>query len=102
MKKRILLVLGMCTIIILSTFITVSAISQDVEVPPLVDVSNDYDELQPAMASVCNQYGSTNWSSLQAAKNYYGNDFDYVYCGGGLYNYYYVFADGSRMYFGVH
>ena len=42
----------------------------------------------------------TNWSSLEDAMDYYGNDFTYTYCGG-YYNYYYSFSDGSRMYFHV-
>lgn len=47
-----------------------------------------------------NQYGAS-WGSLEDAMNYYGTDFTYTYCGGGYYNYYYTFADGSRMYFHV-
>lgn len=58
-------------------------------------------ELQPMMAAPCDQYGSTQWSSLSDAQKYYGTDFTYTYCGGYPYNYYYTFSDGSRMYFGV-
>ena len=53
-----------------------------------------------AMRTSGDQYGYDNWSSLTAAKNYYGTDFEYTYCGG-YYNYYYTFSDGSRMYFRV-
>ena len=47
------------------------------------------------------QYGYTNWPSLGAAMSYYGTDYTYTYCGGSLYNYYFCFSDGSRMFFGV-
>lgn len=52
-----------------------------------------------AIRTAEDQYGAT-WSSLDAAMDYYGRDFTYTYCGG-YYNYYYTFADGSRMYFRV-
>ena len=49
-------------------------------------------------------YGATNWKSLSQAKAYYGYNYTYYSCGGAgnLYNYFYCFDDGSRMYFGVH
>ncbi len=53
-----------------------------------------------AMRTSGNQYADRTWSSLDAAKDYYGWDFTYTYCGG-YYNYYYTFSDGSRMYFHV-
>lgn len=52
-----------------------------------------------------NMYGATNWPSFWAAKNYYGINYSYFSCnviyGGSHYNFYYLFDDGSRMYFGV-
>ena len=54
-----------------------------------------------AMRTSGNQYADRTWSSLDAAKDYYGWDYTYTYCGGGYYNYYYTFSDGSRMYFHV-
>ena len=53
-----------------------------------------------AMRTSGDEYSNRTWSSLDAAKDYYGWDFTYTYCGG-YYNYYYTFADGSRMYFHV-
>lgn len=52
------------------------------------------------MRSSGDQFSSRTWSSLSAAKNYYGHDFTYTHCIG-YYNYYYTFSDGSRMYFRV-
>lgn len=46
------------------------------------------------------EYADRTWSSLDDAKDYYGWDYTYTYCGG-YYNYYYTFSDGSRMYFHV-
>lgn len=51
------------------------------------------------------EYGATNWTSLGAAKSYYGTDLSYYSCyhfyNGSTYNYYCIFNDGSRLYFGV-
>lgn len=47
------------------------------------------------------QYGYTNWPSLEAAQNYYGTDFTYSATAGHPYNYFYCFSNGSRMYFGI-
>jgi hypothetical protein len=60
-------------------------------------------------ANDCNsdEYGYDEWSSLEAAKKYYGSDFSYTaleepeYHNGKWYTHYYTFSDGSRMYFGV-
>lgn len=64
------------------------------EVAPMA--ASDYEE-------VCfyDVYGWTGWPSLSAAMNHYGRDWTYVHCGGHPYNYYYIFSDNSRMYFGV-
>ena len=51
------------------------------------------------------ELGRTDWPSIEDAKDYYGEDRNYYSCScfsGGLYfNYYYLFEDGSRMFFGV-
>ena len=48
------------------------------------------------------QYSGKVWPSLTAAKDYYGYDWTYNSCykyyNGTLYNYYYSFSDGSKMY----
>lgn len=52
-----------------------------------------------------NQYGRTSWTSLSAAQSYYGTGFSYHSCyewfRGELYNYFYFFSDGLKMFFGV-
>ena len=50
--------------------------------------------------STGDQYGRTDWPSIDAAKKYYGMDWVYTPCDG-YYNWYYTFSDGSRMYFRV-
>lgn len=52
------------------------------------------------MRTSTNEYADRTWGSLDDAKDYYGWDFTYTYCGG-YYNYYYTYSDGSRMYFHV-
>lgn len=51
------------------------------------------------------EYSSYTWSSLTAAKAYYGYDFTYTPCShfnnGRYYNYYYSFSSGSKLYFYV-
>jgi hypothetical protein len=68
------------------------------------------DELMPMGASDCpdgDQYGYTQWKSLNAAMKYYGSDFDYeeletpLVQDGKVYTHYYLFSDGSKMYLGV-
>ena len=44
------------------------------------------------------QYGRTDWPSIDEAKKHYGMDWVYTPCDG-YYNWYYTFSDGSRMYF---
>lgn len=53
-----------------------------------------------AMRTSGDQYSDRTWGSLDAAKDYYGWDYTYTYCGG-YYNYYYTYSDGSRQYFHV-
>ncbi len=52
-----------------------------------------------------NEYGYSGWKTFAAAQAYYGYDWTYVRCSkifeGNFYNYFYTFADGLRMYFGV-
>lgn len=76
--------------------------------PDAADETNAGTRMVPPIQMVDaagNRYGYTGWSSLTAAKNYYGHDFTYrscdVYYCGGYFNYYYLFSEGTRMYFGV-
>lgn len=64
----------------------------------------------PGVSEVCfdefgNQYGSTGWTSLAAAKKYYGVGYDYYSCdvtyAGNNYNYFFFFDDGRKMFFKV-
>lgn len=57
----------------------------------------------PTCYSPGDTLGRTNWSSLAAAKRYYGSDLTYYSCAGGgsPYTHYYCFSDGSKMFFGV-
>lgn len=52
-----------------------------------------------------NRYGRTDWPSFGEARNYYGHNWSYspceVYYCGGRFNYYYVFTDRTKMFFGV-
>ncbi len=52
-----------------------------------------------------NQYSGVIWPTLAAAKCYYGTGHTYYQCnqsyGGSLYNYYYCFSDGLKMFFRV-
>ena len=56
--------------------------------------------------TVNEEFGRGDWESLDQAAAYYGWDKYYtlstpIYRNGYCYQYYYVFSDGSRMYFGV-
>lgn len=77
-------------------------------------------EMQPEQSNGCNQYGRTDWPSIEDACNYYLGNNNWTYYpdtntwrGAGLiiqqrqnlnltYNYFYTFSDGTRMYFGGH
>jgi len=63
-------------------------------------------ELVPVMASGCcdeNEYSTRTWDSLDAAKQYYGSEWeykpcDYTHTNGVTYNYYYTMSSGARVY----
>jgi len=74
--------------------------------PPEIEITRIDGGTSPGYTPVQfdDYYGATSWKSLAQAKAYYGYDFTYYSCGGAgsLYNYFYCFDDGSRMFFGVH
>ena len=95
------------TLLLIFCLITCSLFSINV-MASFNDDSDDYsEEFQPMMAMTCDEYGNPNWSSLDDAMNYYGNDYEYseldepITIGDKTYTHYYTFSDGSRMYFGV-
>lgn len=100
MKKFLALILVLTLVV---AVLPVPALAfSDVTEETQVILHEDPGVAQPR-SEVCREdiYGATGWSSLSAAKAYYGLGFTYTYCGGNPYNYYYTFSDGSRMYFGV-
>ncbi len=46
-------------------------------------------------------YGYTDWASLEEAQEHYGTDLNYLSCNGSRYQYYCIFKDGNRMFFGI-
>lgn len=73
--------------------------------PANAEEETEIPENEPIIEEIevpADEFGYTGWTSLDKAMHYYGMDYTYYYCGGSLYNYFYMFSDGHRMYFGVH
>jgi hypothetical protein len=96
MKTRKLIAVMLLTFILISMFSCAAAFAEEVTTP-----ENEPDT-EPMVYVDTDIFGWTGWPSIGMAKSYYGFDFTYVFCGGGLYNWFYYFSDGTRMFFGVH
>ncbi|MDO4853300.1 MAG: hypothetical protein Q4A88_07775 [Clostridia bacterium] len=94
MKKKLLVAISL----ILCLFLAFGTIAENLEQG--TEPEQEIDEVQVPVET--DQYGFTGWKTLDQAKAYYGYNWTYCYCGGSIYNYFYYFSDGSRMFFGVH
>ena len=101
----------LCVFLILSIICSILGIGVFATSIDVIEGFNEK-ELTPENANRCggssgNQWGATNWKSLDDAKNYYGTAFTYVALPEpiinifGIYTHYFLYTNGDRMYFGV-
>lgn len=103
--KKIILVITITLVTIFNTSTVILADEQNFDVPEVVEIIDGIMVTPPLFDGGGNMYGNTDWLNIELAMAYYGTDYEYNQCyktyNGSIYNYYYSFSDGTRMYFGV-
>ena len=100
-KRGMAVILTLCILIgIAGTCVHAAVVDETTQV-----AHEPTQELMPMITRACdeNEYSTRTWDSLDAAKEYYGSNWEYKSCNythtnGVTYNYYYTMNSGARVY----